>query len=155
MNPVTRKEVFLDAICDGEPCTLEPASREEQVLKKLAESMVGGGAGGGDLVVNFTAGEWGNYTMDKNVHEILEAHNSGRNVVGFAKFEDSDIRTIKLYITNIEDYETDYNVNFESFRNDTNSEIVFYRLAIKYYVGDDDYSQIGGSILKVSAQSAN
>lgn len=43
MNPVTRKEVFLDAICDGEPCTLEPASREEQVLKKLAESMVGGG----------------------------------------------------------------------------------------------------------------
>lgn len=43
MNPVTRKEVFLDAICDGEPCNLEPASREEQVLKKLAESMVGGG----------------------------------------------------------------------------------------------------------------
>lgn len=47
MNPITRKEVFLDAICDGEPCGLEPASREELVLKKLAESMVGGGGSGG------------------------------------------------------------------------------------------------------------
>ena len=56
MNPVTRKEVFLDAICDGEPCTLEPASREEQVLKKLAESMVGGGASGAGNGVVFGEG---------------------------------------------------------------------------------------------------
>ena len=118
---------------------------------------VGGESGGagasGDLVVNFTAGSWGTYTMDKSIHEILEAYNSGKNVVGFAKFSDSDIRTIKLYLTSVEDYGTDYTVNFESFRNDTNIKIVFYRLMITYYVTDDDYSQIDGSILWVNAQS--
>ena len=113
----------------------------------------GGSGGGGDLVVNFTAGDWGNYTMDKSIHEILEAYNSGKNVVGFAKFEDSEIRTIKLYLTSVEDYETSYSVNFEGFRNDTNIKIVFYRLMIDYYVSDDDYSQIASSILTVTAQS--
>lgn len=39
--------MFLDALCDGEPCSLEPVSRSEIVLKKLVESG-GGGSGGGD-----------------------------------------------------------------------------------------------------------
>ena len=46
MEPVTRRGMFLDAICDGEPCNLEPATREEMMLKRLAENSGGSGSGG-------------------------------------------------------------------------------------------------------------
>ena len=47
MEPVTRRGMFLDAICDGEPCGLEPATREELMLKRLGEVINDGGSGGG------------------------------------------------------------------------------------------------------------
>lgn len=36
MKPSTRREMFLDAICGGEPCGLEPVTREEMFLAALA-----------------------------------------------------------------------------------------------------------------------
>lgn len=47
MEPITRKEVFLNALCADKSCGLEPVSREEILLKKLvdAEAAEGGGSG--------------------------------------------------------------------------------------------------------------
>lgn len=36
MNPCTRSEMFLAAICDGKTCNLVPATREEMFLAALA-----------------------------------------------------------------------------------------------------------------------
>lgn len=47
MNPVTRREMFLDALCDGEVCGLEPVTREEMMLKELTENAGVSGEGGG------------------------------------------------------------------------------------------------------------
>jgi hypothetical protein len=47
MEPITRKEVFLNALCADKSCGLEPVSREEILLKRLveAEASEGGGSG--------------------------------------------------------------------------------------------------------------
>lgn len=50
MKPVTRKEMFMNALCGGE-CPVEPATREEMYLARMAESA--GGGGGAPVVCVF------------------------------------------------------------------------------------------------------
>lgn len=47
MEPITRKEVFLNAMCADKPCDLDPVSREEILLKRLVEAEAGEGGGSG------------------------------------------------------------------------------------------------------------
>lgn len=47
MEPITRKEVFLNAMCADKPCALEPVSREEILLKRLVEAEANEGGGSG------------------------------------------------------------------------------------------------------------
>lgn len=47
MEPITRKEVFLNAMCADKPCGLEPVSREEILLKRLVEAEANEGGGSG------------------------------------------------------------------------------------------------------------
>ena len=47
MEPITRKEVFLNALCADKSCGLEPVSREEILLKRLVEAEANEGGGSG------------------------------------------------------------------------------------------------------------
>lgn len=60
MEPITRKEVFLDALCDGEGCSLEPVTREEVMLKRLTESVGGSGGSGGRTLYFVHSAQEGN-----------------------------------------------------------------------------------------------
>lgn len=94
METYSRKGIFLDAICDGEACDLEPITREEVMLKRLVERTGGsggsgssGGSGGGVMYVNFTFKEPVNasvayFTADKTYFEVLEAYRNGQYVCG-------------------------------------------------------------------------
>lgn len=54
MTPMNRKETFLDGIANGTEVTLEPMTREEVYLKKIADS---GGSGGDDVIFEYVQGE--------------------------------------------------------------------------------------------------
>lgn len=87
MKPNTRKEMFLDAIADGEPCNLVPANRKELLLQRIAES-VGGGGGGSDVVVNCTMcyDDSVPSRIDGDFATVLSAINAGKNVRGYMEF---------------------------------------------------------------------
>ena len=67
--PVTRGEVYLDAIATGDASGLPayPVTREEQYLDAIAKNG-GGGSGGGVLLVHDVDG-----TLDKTWQEIVDA----------------------------------------------------------------------------------
>lgn len=44
---ITRKEMYLSAIAEGKSVDLEPITREEVLLKQIADNLVGGSNGGG------------------------------------------------------------------------------------------------------------
>ena len=84
MNPITRKEMFLAAAGGQDVTTPTPVTREEVFLDAIAKGGGGGGgsSGGGVLVVKFTAGRDG-WTCDKTYAEIVSAITSGTPVVCF------------------------------------------------------------------------
>lgn len=77
LNPVTRKEMFLAAAGGQDVTTPTPVTREEVFLDAIAKGGGGGGSsGGGVLVVNVTETESDThyiYTCDKTAGEILSA----------------------------------------------------------------------------------
>lgn len=100
MEPLTRKEFFLNAIAEGTP-TPPPLTREERYLAKIAENTGGGlptieegddgkvltvssgeavwasgGGGGSGVTVVHHSDEFGE-TLDKTYNEILEAAKKG------------------------------------------------------------------------------
>ena len=87
MKPLTRKEIFENAIAQGKNAPIEPITREEMILAAHAkrEASGGGGTGGGGdtglLVVNFKA----NYTYSEEyggyVAESVEASANYSDVV--------------------------------------------------------------------------
>ena len=87
MKPNTRKEMFLDAIADGEPCNLVPANRKELLLQRMAESAGGGGGGGGVFVVKVrNVEDWDNeyvntFTTDTAYSDAKAAIIAGTPVI--------------------------------------------------------------------------
>jgi len=79
MEPVTRRGMFMDAICDGEPCGLEPVTREEIMLKRLSESGGGSGSGGGGVhTVEIIAAGPGSSGTYADWNEAVNAVKSGK-----------------------------------------------------------------------------
>lgn len=56
MEPINRREVFLNALCADKSCGLEPVSREEILLKRLVEAEANEG-GGSEKVVKWIVPE--------------------------------------------------------------------------------------------------
>lgn len=75
MNPITRKEMFLAAAGGQDVTTPTPITREEVFLDAIAKGGGGGGGTGGVLVVNMVNG-----TLDKTWQEI---HDAGFCVITF------------------------------------------------------------------------
>lgn len=75
MNPITRKEMFLAAAGGQDVTTPTPVTREEVFLDAIAKGGSGGGSsGGGVLVVNMTLNDAGTIgTLDKTWQEIHDA----------------------------------------------------------------------------------
>lgn len=78
LNPVTRKETFLAAAAGQDVTTPTPITREEVFLDAIAKSGGGGGgsSGGGVLVVHYENG-----ALDKTWQEIHDAVASGQFIV--------------------------------------------------------------------------
>lgn len=80
-KPLTRGEVFLNAVATGDASNLpDPKTREEMYLEAIAQ----GGGGGGALVVHVTATTSGNstiYTCDKTAAEMYAAMQTGVVVI--------------------------------------------------------------------------
>ena len=80
-KPLTRGEVFLNAVATGDASNLpDPKTREEMYLEAIAQ----GGGGGGALVVHVTATtieESTIYTCDKTAGEMYEAMQTGVVVI--------------------------------------------------------------------------
>ena len=104
MEPLTRKEFFLNAIAEGTP-TPPPLTREERYLAKIAENTGGGlptieegddgkvltvssgeavwasgGGGGGGVtmtIVNVTVNDQDQLVLDKNYNEIKAILDAG------------------------------------------------------------------------------
>lgn len=73
LNPVTRKETFLAAAAGQDVTTPTPITREEVFLDAIAKSGGGGGSsGGGVLVVHNVDG-----ALDKTWQEIVNAMAAG------------------------------------------------------------------------------
>lgn len=78
LTPKTRKEIFLAAAGGQDVTTPTPITREEVFLDAIAKSGGGGGgsSGGGVLVVNVTENN-GTMTCDKTAGEMLAAMELG------------------------------------------------------------------------------
>lgn len=84
LNPVTRKETFLAAAGGQDVTTPTPVTREEMFLDAIAKG--GGSSGGGVLYVTVSQGEM---ALTKNLEEIQTALDSGK-VVMFKRESPSD-----------------------------------------------------------------
>ena len=84
MNPITRQEIYLNAIAgDGEvPSSMEPLTREEYYLSQILERVDQMAQNGGFVFVNFTETS-GTWTADKTITECLEAWANGKTLVGY------------------------------------------------------------------------
>lgn len=96
MEPITRKEVFLNAMCADKPCDLEPVSREEILLKRLVEAEAGEG-GGSEKVVKWIVSE-----------TEFEGTPNSDGFVGVETMVDGKAYFGEKYIVNVNG--TDYNV---------------------------------------------
>jgi hypothetical protein len=90
-EPITRREMFYDAIAGGETIPPDPISREEMYLWEIAQN---GGDGGGGGVTSFngrngivwpqigdyTAEQIGTSTDGKSVQDILDEETSERKI---------------------------------------------------------------------------
>lgn len=82
MKPLTRKEIFENAIAEGKQAPIEPVTREEMILAAHAKREASGGSGGGvggalDLIIfteNQDTYEW---SCNKTFDECLELVNNG------------------------------------------------------------------------------
>lgn len=76
MEPINRREVFLNALAKGEPVPIEPLTREEVLLARQAEREAGGSGGGGyDAIIryndlNFTTPELLSGSYDNLVAKV-------------------------------------------------------------------------------------
>ena len=72
MKPVTRKEMFMEALAKGCACDVEPVTREEKFLAAQAEREASGGSGGSGGVDMYIC-------CDKNNPKVISGSHS--NVV--------------------------------------------------------------------------
>lgn len=116
MEPLTRKEFFLNAILNGTEAP-KPVTREEMYLAQIAANGGGGGGGGGVTmtVVNVSVNDQDQLLLDKNYNEIkaiLEAGNLAETfwdnevgdynynlIVAYGSFDDEG--TTIYYVKNI------------------------------------------------------
>lgn len=81
LTPKSRRETFLAAASGQDVTTPTPVTREEVFLDAIAKSGGGGGSsGGGALKINVTVTQSGNettFTLDKTYKQIVDAVNGG------------------------------------------------------------------------------
>lgn len=79
LEPITREETYLAAAAGQSVETPEPITRKEMFLDAIAKS---GGGGGGAFVVNFFAQDMQTCTADKTLDEVCEAVKNDMVVIG-------------------------------------------------------------------------
>lgn len=77
MKPQNRKEVLLDAIANGKAPDLNPETREEAYLKKIAEKAAEGGGGGANEPIILY---YGNGYTSLTATQIQDAVLAGKTV---------------------------------------------------------------------------
>lgn len=76
---ITRKEMYLNAIAKGKSVDLEPITREEALLKQIADNLMGGSSGGtGDS----GGGEQLIYAEEQLATGTITADSSGQKLTG-------------------------------------------------------------------------
>lgn len=80
LTPKTRKEVFLAAAGGQDVTTPTPITREEVFLDAIAKGSGGGSSGGGVLVVNATFNGTG-AVCDKTAAEMMSAAQTGLVII--------------------------------------------------------------------------
>ena len=115
MNPITRKETFLAAAGGQDVNTPTPITREEVFLDAIAKSGGGGGSsGGGGLKVGVNVTESGDntiYTLDKTWKQISDAIESG-NIPYMIDYENGFVNTLSSIRTYEHDSGMGYVVEF-------------------------------------------
>ena len=115
----------------------------------------GSGVSDGDFVVNFTEdGDWGDYVMDRDAIELIDAYHTGKNVVGFVQCKKSQYHMIKLFATNVREDETKYILDFETIRIDYSSsyDVLFYTLKVEVFYDTPESPQISFVVFRNSVQ---
>lgn len=96
MDVVGNKERLLKGILDGETTTnIEPASREERLLKAILENGGGGGGGGATSVTLAASGD--NLSGDISLADLKTALSNGVVLLSFPTNGDADERVVAEY----------------------------------------------------------
>jgi len=140
MEPLTRKEFFLNAIAEGTP-TPPPLTREERYLAKIAENTSGdslppieagddgkvltasdgeavwasgGGGGGGNAVyINF---DTANGRIDASYNDLLQYYYDGKFIFSKDSYEDEGTTNYVWHIlTQLKDESTTFYAHFTAF----------------------------------------
>lgn len=89
MKPISRREHFLDAIADGKPCGIKPATREEYFLNEMASGAGGGSGGGGALLLVVTSNGDGTYNSNYDFATVSAAIENDTGVFGVYSYDKS------------------------------------------------------------------
>ena len=109
MIPITRKEVFYNAILNGGD-TPTPVTREEMYLAEIAKNGSGGGGGGGGVTVVECTYNSGAHTITSTAtaSELLEACLNGWVIMSYTDDESYDVSLLNYLFINVilmaEDY---------------------------------------------------
>ena len=139
MNPITRKETFLAAAGGQDVTTPTPVTREEVFLDAIAKGGGGGGgsSGGGVLIVHSTYDEeTGIETLDTTAKVIMTAMKSGLVMVVNA---DESYATVFLFVNALWNEEDGYVFTRAETTDDAESVLRPALCSRFVAAGDNDY----------------
>lgn len=128
LTPLTREEIFLNAIAEGEDPNLTPVTREEHFLKNIYDAVSQGGGGGGSsnlIVEKLTPeGSWTYVTEHTyTANQLLNMLDSGVMIMFVCNKDyltNTARETLTLYELSIDEYEEgSYNVEVSIHGNRT------------------------------------